>query len=66
VLGTIGAQKSPPGLRRAGFQDFVSGSGDHQQRILVGWRELNPRPKFLQSFPMQAKSSLCINYHDVK
>jgi len=34
-------QKSPQGLRLAGFQDFVSGSGDHQQRILVGWRDLN-------------------------
>jgi len=31
--------------RIAGFQDFVSGSGDHLQRILVGWRELNPHPK---------------------
>ncbi len=29
------AQKSPQG-----FQDFVSGSGDHQPRIL-GWRSLN-------------------------
>lgn len=28
-------QKSPQGLCRAGFQDFISGSGDHQQRILV-------------------------------
>lgn len=39
--GKLQAQKSPQGLRRAGFQDFVSGSGDRQQRILVGWRSLN-------------------------
>jgi len=30
-------QKSPSGLRYAGFQDFILGSGDHQQRVLVGW-----------------------------
>ena len=39
--GKLQTQKSPQGLRLAGFQDFVSGSGDRQQRILVGWRELN-------------------------
>jgi hypothetical protein len=38
--GTLQAQKSPQGLRCAGFQDFISGSGDRQQRIL-GWRSLN-------------------------
>jgi len=47
--GKLQAQKSPQSLRRASFQDFVSGSGDHQPRIL-GWRELNPRPKFLHSY----------------
>lgn len=39
--GLLQAQKNPPGFHLAGFQDFVSGSGDHQQRILVGWRSLN-------------------------
>ncbi len=29
------AQKSPQGLRRAGFQDFIDDSGNHRWRILV-------------------------------
>jgi len=28
-------QKNPQGLHHAGSQDFISGSGDRQQRILV-------------------------------
>lgn len=38
---TLQIQKSPPGFHLTGFQDFISGSGDHRQRILVGWRSLN-------------------------
>jgi len=37
----VRTQKSPQGFHLAGFQDFDDGSGNHQPRILVGWRNLN-------------------------
>ena len=36
----VRTQKSPQGFHLAGFQDFDDSSGNHQPRILVGWRNL--------------------------
>jgi len=41
VLDKLKTQKSPQGFHLAGSQDFDDGSGNHQPRILVGWRSLN-------------------------
>ena len=40
-------QKSPQGFHLAGSQDFDDGSGNHQPRILVGWRNLNKNRKLM-------------------
>jgi len=36
----VRTQKSPQGFHLAGSQDFDDGFGNHQPRILVGWRNL--------------------------
>jgi len=41
LLNKLKTQKSPQGFHLAGSQDFDDGSGNHQPRILVGWRNLN-------------------------
>jgi len=41
-------QKSPQGFHLAGYQDFDDGSGNHQPRILVGWRNLSMLRNFMK------------------
>jgi len=41
------AQKSPQGLRRAGFQDFSGQFLYRRERILEGWRNLNKTRKLM-------------------
>lgn len=52
--GKLQTQKSPQGLRRAGFQDFVSGSGDRQQRILVELAGVEPASEIPTSSALHA------------
>jgi len=46
----VRTQKSPQGFHLAGSQDFDEGSGNHQPRILVGWRSLNKVRKVMYLF----------------
>ncbi|MGP0227165.1 hypothetical protein ACSVIH_09600 [Pantoea ananatis] len=52
ILATLGGQlwtqKSPQGLRRAGFQDFSGQFWYRRKRILVGWRNLNESPIYMK------------------
>lgn len=47
-------QKNPQNFRCAGFQDFVSGSGDHQQRILVELAGVEPASEIPTSSALHA------------
>lgn len=48
------AQKSPQGVCRAGFQDFISGSGDHRPRILVELAGVEPASEIPTSSVLHA------------
>ena len=43
----VRTQKSPQGFHLAGSQDLDDGSGNHQPRILVGWRSLKKVLNFM-------------------
>lgn len=44
----VRTQKSPQGFHLAGSQDFDDGSGNHQPRILVGWRSLKAHCNYMK------------------
>ena len=54
IMDKSQVQKSPLGLRHAGFQDFISGSGDHQQRILVELAGVEPASEIPTSSALHA------------
>ena len=49
--GTVGMghKKARRAYAVRAFRTSSVDSGDRRWRILVGWRELNPRPKFLHT-----------------